>query len=185
MTELPRRGAHAISRSLLVLDDLHWADRPSLLLLEFLARTLQEMPLLVVGTYRDAEVRPAHPLLPALAELAREPVCERIVLRGLAPADVARFIELNMRPESPSDALATAVYEKSEGNPFFITEIVRLIVENESPPSSDGAPRFAIPQGVRAVIARRLNRLSEECNRILVMAAAFGREFALEPCWCA
>ena len=88
---------------LLVLDDLHWADRPSLLLLEFLARALQDTRLLVVGAYRDAEVRPAHPLLPALAELAREPVCERIVLGGLTPPDVARFIELHAG-RRPSDA---------------------------------------------------------------------------------
>jgi predicted ATPase len=167
---------------LLVLDDLHWADRASLLLLAFLARAVPDTRLLVVGAYRDTEVRPAHPLRPTLAELAREAACERIVLGGLTAPDVARFIELHAG-RKPSAGLAETVFARSEGNPFFITELVRLLADDAraTPAGAGTAPQYAIPQGVRAVIARRLNRLSEECNRTLVLASAFGREFALAP----
>jgi tetratricopeptide (TPR) repeat protein len=176
------RAAAAQQPLMLVLDDLHWADRPSLLLLRFLAGTMADTHLLVAAAYRDTEVRPEHPLLPILGELAREPVCERMTLRGLAPTDVARFIELYTGRESPG-ALADRVHERGEGNPFFVTELVRLLADGDLATGAAGATasHLSIPRGVRAVIARRLDRLSETCNRVLTLAAAFGREFALPP----
>ncbi len=83
----------------LVLDDLHWADAPSLLLLQFLARQMRDARLLVLGAYRDVELRRQHPLAEVLGELAREPCCQRVALRGLAREDVEPLHRGHRRPE--------------------------------------------------------------------------------------
>jgi tetratricopeptide (TPR) repeat protein len=180
----------------LVLEDLHWADRPSLLLLEFLARELPGGRLLVIGTYRDMEVSRRHPLSQTLGELTRERLFQRVLLRGLGQEDVGRFIEL-VAGISPPQGLVEAVYRQTEGNPLFVTEVVRLLVQEGSltpqPPLHlrDGEGETArgrggeawtvrIPEGVREVIGRRLDRLSERCNQTLTMASVIGREFTLE-----
>ena len=116
-----------------------------------------------------------------LAELAREQTGERVLLRGLTEADVARFIE-QTRGRLAAGGPGRGVYRETEGNPFFVHEVVRLL-------ASDGrlarrverrvAGASTIPQGVREVIGRRLNRLSEECNEVLAVASVIGREFSL------
>ncbi len=162
----------------LVLDDLHAADAPSLLLLQFLARELAESRLLVVGAYRDVDPSPTDPLTAAVTELAREPVTGTIALAGLGEREVARFIELTSG-QAPSEALVVTIREETEGNPLFVGEIVRLLAAEGGIADSE-APRLSIPQSVRDVIARRLRHLSEECNRLLVFASVLGREFALD-----
>jgi tetratricopeptide (TPR) repeat protein len=163
----------------LVLDDLHAADEPSLLLLQFLARQLGESRLLVVGAYRDVDPSPTGPLTKALTELAREPVTRMLALAGLSEGDVARFIEL-ISGERPSEELVATIHEETEGNPLFIGEIVRLLATEGSLEHAAAASRPTIPQSVRDVIARRLRHLSQECNRVLVLASVLGREFALD-----
>ena len=162
----------------LVLDDLHWADKPSLLLLQFLAREQPGSRILVLGTYRDVELRRQHPLSETLAVLAREQHSERIVLRGLSQGDVARFIEMTA-DLAPPEPLVAAVYRETEGNPFFIHEVVRLLARDgrlqQSAPATSWS--VAIPQGIREVIGRRLNQLSEDCNRLLTVASVLGRAF--------
>jgi DNA-binding SARP family transcriptional activator/tetratricopeptide (TPR) repeat protein len=161
----------------LVLDDLHAADEPSLLLLQFLARQLRESRLLVVGAYRDVDPSPSDRLTAALTELAREPVTSTISLGGLGEDDVARFVELTAG--APANAeLVAALHEETDGNPLFVGEIVRLLAIEGSLEAA-GA-RLAIPQSVRDVIARRLRHLSPECNRVLLVASVLGREFALD-----
>jgi predicted ATPase/class 3 adenylate cyclase len=164
----------------LVLDDLHWADKPSLLLLQFLARELRGGRLLVLGTYRDVELRRGHPLSQTLGELAREGLSQRILLRGLSERDVARFIEITAGVEPPK-ALVEAVYRETEGNPFFVNEIVRLLVADGrlEKPEEVKSWSVTIPQGVREVVGRRLDHLSEECNRVLTIGSVIGREFGL------
>jgi DNA-binding SARP family transcriptional activator/tetratricopeptide (TPR) repeat protein len=171
------KDAARIRPLVLVLDDLHAADEPSLLLLQFLARELGDSRLLVVGAYRDVDPTPTDPLTTALTELVREPVTKSLALAGLSERDVARFIEL-MSGEAPSAELVATICEETEGNPLFVGEIVRLLAA-EGSLKADG-PRLAIPQSVRDVIARRLRHLSEESNRVLVLASVLGREFALE-----
>jgi eukaryotic-like serine/threonine-protein kinase len=162
-----------------VLDDLHWADKPTLLLLQFLAREVRSSRLLVLGTYRDVELRRQHPLAQTLAELAREQVSTRIVLRGLTVHDVWRFIEMTCGVEPPAN-LVRAVYRETEGNPFFVAEIVRLLAsEGKFSESGEGSWSISIPQSVREVIGRRLDQLSEGANSVLSIAAVAGREFAL------
>ena len=163
---------------LLVLDDLHAADEPSLLLLQFLARELGQSRLLVVAAYRNVDPTPADPLTTALAELVREPMTRSVALSGLGEHEVRRFIELTSG-ESPTDELVAAIHEETEGNPLFVVEIVRLLAA-EGGIAQAQTPQLAIPQSVRDVIVRRLRHLSEECNRALVLASVLGREFALE-----
>ncbi len=164
----------------LVLDDLHWADKPSLLLLQFLARELRGARLLVLATYRDVELRRQHPLSQALGELNREGLSQRILLRGLAARDVARFIEITAGA-APPPALVEAVYRETEGNPFFVNEVVRLLVADGRLESPDQVKSWSvtIPQSVREVVGRRLDHLSETCNRVLTIASVIGREFEL------
>ncbi len=165
----------------LVLDDLHWADKPSLLLLQFLARELRGARLMVLGNYRDVELRRQHPLSQTLGELARQQLSQRILLRGLTERDVARFIEITAGV-SPPGALVDAVYRETEGNPFFVNEVVRLLVADGrlERPEEVKSWSVTIPQGVREVVGRRLDHLSEECNRVLTVASVIGREFGLD-----
>jgi DNA-binding SARP family transcriptional activator/tetratricopeptide (TPR) repeat protein len=160
-----------------VLDDLHAADEPSLLLLQFLARELADSRLLVVAAYRDVDPTPTHPLTAAVTELAREPVTRSLALAGLDERDVAEFIEL-ISDEAPSEELVDAIFEETEGNPLFVGEIVRLLAAEGG--LDGGTPRLAIPQSIRDVIGRRLRHLSDESNRVLALACVLGREFGLD-----
>ena len=172
---------------LLVLDDLHWADRPSLLLLEHVARRLRDSRLIVVGTYRDVELDRRHPLAGVLAGLRRERLYERLLLRGLSGDEVRAMLEAAAQHELDAAglALAAALQRETEGNPFFIEETIRHLVESgrifrrEGRWVSDAADidELGIPEGVREVIGRRLSRLSEACDRALQHAAVLGREF--------
>ncbi|MFQ6028719.1 MAG: AAA family ATPase, partial [Dehalococcoidia bacterium] len=167
---------------MLVLDDLHWADKPSLLLLQFLARQLRDSCLLVVGCYRDVDLSRQHPLAEALGELSRDRLFERVLLRGLSREEVGSFIEVSSSI-APPPGLVEVVHRQTEGNPLFVTEIVRLLAQEEEL-TPEGACQqelqgLRIPEGVREVIGRRLNRLSQGCNRTLSIASVIGREFTL------
>src|SRR5439155_247275 len=151
-----------------VLDDLQCADRPSLMLLEFLAPQLGDARLLIVGTYRDTELHGQHPLAQTLAELARVRPPRRIALRGLTRAQVARYVAMTAGLE-PDDALVDAVHAKSEGNPFFVAEIIRLLSAEGRLDSAAG--EIVIPQEVRELVGRRLAPLSAQCLRSATAAA--------------
>jgi predicted ATPase len=107
---------------LLVLDDLHWADRPTLLLLQHLARKLEGARLLVLGTYRDVELDRRHPLSSVLADLRREHLFERILLHGFSREEVQSLLEAMAQHEMEAAgvALARAIHRETDGNPFFI-----------------------------------------------------------------
>ncbi len=166
-----------------VLDDLHWADKQSLLLLEFLARQMGDSHIMVLGCYRDVDVARHHPLFETLGQLSREPAFQRQLLRGLSQQETERFIELATSETAtgfkPSQQMIESVYAHTEGNPFFMSEVIRLLREQgdlnwERVDESGGIP---IPEGVREVIGRRLNRLSDLCNETLTTASIIGREF--------
>ena len=175
----------------LQLDDLHWADKPSLLLLQHLARRLKSSRLLVVGTYRDVELDRSHPLSAVLADLRRERLYERVLLRGLSENEVKDLIEAiyqQVVTGGRGETFVRAVLRETEGNPFFIEEVLRHLVESGALYRRDGRwvsdakslAELGIPEGVRDVIGRRLSRLSETCNRTLAAAAVVGREFEFE-----
>ncbi|HEY3019989.1 MAG TPA: protein kinase [Solirubrobacteraceae bacterium] len=159
-----------------VLDDLQCADRPSLRLLEFLAPQIGDARLLVVGTYRDTELHAQHPLAQTLGELARVRPPRRIALRGLTRAQVARYVAMTAGLE-PDEALVDAVHAKSEGNPFFVAEIVRLLSAEGRLESAPG--EIVVPQEVRELVGRRLAPLSAQCREALAIAAVIGRDFDL------
>ncbi len=163
---------------ILVLEDLHWADKPSLLLLQFLASQLSGCPMLVVGTYRDVEVSRQHPLSETLAQLSRLPAFMRLELKGLDREDTADFIQ-NATGVRPRPQVAEAVYSHTEGNPFFMGQVVRLLSERAELASEEvSSPEdIGLPAGVRAAIGQRLNRLSARCNETLSLASAIGRGF--------
>ena len=180
------RTAAARQPLLLVLDDLHWADIPSLALLRFMSRELDGVEgsgPLVVGSYRHTEVEQGHPLLAAVADLTRGQH-RWLLLGGLGQREVAGFMALVAGTE-PSAELATEVYQQTDGNPFFVTEVVRLLASQGSWDQLDPAARDArllgsrLPEGVRAVVAERLSRLSADCRRVLEIASVVGRDFEL------
>jgi serine/threonine protein kinase/class 3 adenylate cyclase len=181
------RTASTVQPLVLVLEDLHDADQGTLEMLRHLARNLGGARLLVAGTYRDIEVDRAHPLSAALAELRRGGAFGRVLLRGLTADGVQRMMSAIAGQEVPW-GLAEAVHRQTEGNPLFVQEVLRYIVEEGlvtreggrwRATSSETPLAMAIPEGLRDVIGLRLSRLSTECNRLLAMAAVIGRDFAL------
>jgi eukaryotic-like serine/threonine-protein kinase len=175
------RHAAAVRPLVLILDDLHAADEPSLLLLRFVAAGLHSSRILVVATYRDVDPTVRGPLASTVAELVRERVTHRVHLGGLTEEDVGRFIELNAATTSGAELVA-AIHEETEGNALFVGEVVRLLAAEGRLEEADGGALSAlgIPQGVREVIGRRLGHLSEECTQVLTLASILGREFRLD-----
>ena len=171
-----RRAAEA-HPLVLVLDDLHAADEPSLLLLRFLAREIADSPLLVVCAFRDVDPALRDPLTSALAQLAREPHTAQITLAGLHAPDVGEYIQLATGNE-PSTTLVQAIHTETDGNPLFVVEVVRLLDAERQ--IAEGDADVPIPPGVRAVIGQRLRQLSEPCRNLLVAASVMGREFGLD-----
>ncbi len=168
------QAAAAAQPLVLILDDLHAADEASLRLLQFVARELRGAPLLVVGTYRDADLRRAPSLLPIVADLAREG--QRLPLRGLSSAEVGRFV--TSVAASPRDDLVAAIHKATGGNPFFVTEVVRLWVTDVAQRQIDPeSAAFQVPDEVRDAIRRRLAPLSSDASTMLSLAAVVGREF--------
>lgn len=185
------RNAASVQPILLVLEDLHWADRGTLDYLVHLSRNLQGARLLVVGTYRDVEVDRAHPLSGTLAELRRTGDLLRVLLRGLTVDEVHRMINA-LQSQEVRWSFAEAVHRQTEGSPLFIQEVLRYLVEEglvvrregrwegRWRQTGEGPPELSIPEGLRDVVGKRLSRLSQECNRLLTVAAVIGREFSLE-----
>ncbi len=167
----------------IVLEDLDAADAGSLGLLEFVVHELADAPLLLVGTYRDVDLRRGHPLTQTLAELMRERLVARLPLRGLTEQDVAIFVADAVGAQPPAELVAT-VYHRTEGNPLFMNEFVELLTrEGRLLPETILAQRdwgAGVPEGLREVIGRRLDRLSGRCNEVLQLASVVGREFSLE-----
>ena len=172
------RSAAQRTPLVLVLDDLQWADAPSLLLLQFLAHELRDVRILLLGTYREVEVRQAPAVAEILGALGRDG--HHVPLRGLGEEEVRRFLEETIG-RSPAPVLVRAVHRETEGNPFFVDEIVRLLVaERALERHEDPSPgRFPVPQGVREAIRRRLAPLPPPSREALTLASVVGREFDL------
>jgi len=175
------RNASLVQPLLIILEDLHDADRGTLDLLVHLARNLQGARLLVVGTYRDVEVDRSHPLSGALAELRRGASFLRVPLRGLTVDEVHRMMTLLRGLEAPWSR-AEAIHRQTEGNPLFVQEVLRYLAEEgrDGGRTGDGSADAAIPEGLRDVLGKRLSRLSDKTNQVLAVAAVIGREFRLD-----
>jgi len=159
----------------LFLDDLHWADQSSLLLLRHLARSAKDAPLMVLGTYRPVEVGEEHPLAEALAELRRARALARLSLPGLDEAEVAELIAGRTGQQAPR-GFVRRVADRSEGNPFFIEELLYDVgVQSDWELATSG-----VPDSVRDLLLRRLHGLGDDCRQTLAVAAVVGREFELD-----
>lgn len=173
---------------LLVIDDLHWAEKSTLLMLLSVLRSESVGGVLVVGTYRDTDLGRTHPLAEVLADLRREHGVARLSLDGLDDHCVADLVAAGAGQEldAAGEALAVAIARETQGNPFFVGEILRHLVESGAVHERDGrwtsdftVEEIGLPEGVREVIGRRLARLSDAANQVLGVAALAGAEFDL------
>jgi class 3 adenylate cyclase len=173
------------------LEDLHFADESSLRLLEFAARELSSARILLVGTFRDEQLGEAHVVREVETSLARQRGYSQVRLHTLDKPEVKSLLEDQSRQslETPDQlALLDVVFEESGGNPLFIEEILRHLVESGAIYRRDGKwvsdarheSDLGIPRGIRNVIESRLTRLGPECRNVLAAAAAIGQEFELQ-----
>lgn len=163
-----------LAPALLVVDDLHWADRSTLQLIRHLLRSPEPGPVVIIATYRDTELGRTHPLSALLADLRRDKPPPRIDLQGLGEADVGELVASWSEGKAP-EALAQTVHSETEGNPFFVEEVLRELADA----GWEGDPaRADIPQGVREAVSRRLSRLSPAANEALTVASVVGRDFS-------
>ena len=169
---------------LLILDDLHWADASTLLLLEHLAERAAAIPALIVGTYRDVELETTRPFAASLDSLIRRRLATRMTLRRLPP-DATAAVLAGLSGSQPPQRVVDAIVAETEGNPFFVEEVFRHFAEEGRLLDAEGRWRqdrvaieeLEVPQSVRLVIGRRLDRLSETARKVLAGAAVIGRTF--------
>jgi tRNA A-37 threonylcarbamoyl transferase component Bud32/tetratricopeptide (TPR) repeat protein len=168
-----------------VFEDLHWADEPTLLLLQHLAQILATTPMLLIGTYRDVELNVTRPFAKTLETLQRQKQATRMSLRRLALGEVESMLAA-MSGQTPPPSLARVVFEETEGNPFFVEEVFRHLSEegrlfDETGKWRQGlrVDKLQVPEGVRLVLGRRLERLGADARRVLTTAAVIGRSFSL------
>ena len=168
------RGVAERTPLLLVLDDLHWADAATLQLLAHVGREVGRARILILGTYRDTDLDRRHPLSSVLAQMNREALFSRMALRGLTEPEVGDYLRRTAGIE-PELALVNRIYEETEGNPFFLAQIVNLMAQEGTltAPLAD----VHLPEGVREALGRRLDRLSDEANALLTTLAVVGRNF--------
>ena len=174
----------------LVFDDLQWADKGSLLLLRHLTAADQAMRVLVLGTYRDSELSRSHPLTDVLAALRRQSGVGRIELSGLDDIDVVAYLEAaaGQTLDDVGVGLAHVVYRETDGNPYFVSEVLRHLAETGAIHQDvtgrwtleTTAGQLALPDSVREVIGARVGRLGEDAERVLSVAAVIGRDFDLD-----
>ncbi len=173
-----------------VLDDLHWADGQSVALLKHLVRTVERGALQLIATYRDSDLGKDHPLTAVLADLRRVEGVQRISLHGLGVDEVAQIMTAVAGHELDQDGveLAGQIASETDGNPFFVGEILRGLSESGALVFDEASGRWsvdrstaiALPESVREVIERRVERLGSEALEVLTQAAVIGRMFDLE-----
>ncbi|MGH9164135.1 MAG: BTAD domain-containing putative transcriptional regulator [Acidimicrobiales bacterium] len=179
----------------LVLDDLHWASKPVLLLLRHLLRVaaeegqLQSVPLLVVGSYRDTEVDRGHPLAGLVVDLRRLGCVDRLAVAGLSLAEVTDLLSRRAVGDEGADGtrlLAEIVHAETEGNPFFVEEVLRHLMETGAVRLSEerwvvvDRSALGVPEGVRDVVGRRIGRLTTPARELLSLASILGPHFDIE-----
>jgi tetratricopeptide (TPR) repeat protein len=169
---------------LLFLDDLHWADHGSLALLHYLMRDLREAPWLAVATYREVELGRDHPLAAALVEWNRERLATRVTLGRFGLPETSALLATLFGQETVSADFAAVIHRETEGNPFFIEEVVKALIEQGQIYREGGewqrhkVDDLLIPQSIKSAVGRRLERLTPACLEVLHAAAALGKTFA-------
>ena len=179
-----KRGVQ-VTPQVVLIDDLHWADESSLLLLQHVAQHASEIPLLIVGTYRDVDLEVARPFAKMLEAFTRQRLAHKIALRRLPEAGVGDMLRA-LSGQTPPNDLVAAIFTGTEGNPFFVEEVFQHLLEEgrlfdeESQWRADlRVEDLGVPEGIRLVIGRRVERLSSEARHVLTTAAIVGRSFDL------
>jgi hypothetical protein len=211
VTEVPRRATHSSEAEryvlfaavegllgagaeagplLLVLEDLQWADAPTLLLLRRLLTSPRPSPTIVISTCRLGHLARSHPVRELMADLHREAGVSRLDLEGLAAAEVGELIQGlgNFPPERAAQALAETLRTSTGGNPFFVIELVRSLAETGALVHGDGRwhvagdldLRSGLPDSITETLARRVALLGPETGDCLTTAAVVGYEFDVE-----
>ena len=176
------RNLARASGLLFYIDDLHWADTSTLWMLGHLLRDLRDQPVLFVASYRESELDRTHPLSKALVDWNRDRLITRIALRRFGPKETAEQLSTLLGQRVPEE-LAAAVHNETEGNPFFIEEVMKSLIQQGSIGRENARWSFSavhdleIPQSVKAAISHRLDRLSEGANDMLRAAAVLGKTF--------
>jgi predicted ATPase len=166
-------------------DDLHWADRGTLWLLSHLLRQLRTSQVLILGAYRETELDRAHPLAKSLVDWNRERLITRLVLRRFDVDETNAQIDA-LLGEHVSGEFAKVVHRETEGNPFFVEEVLKALIESGSVRRESGRwqrceiDQLLIPQSVKEAIGNRLNRVSQECNDVLRVCAILGKVFTFD-----
>lgn len=168
----------------LIFEDLQWADESTCLLIQHLAERIEGSRLLILGTYRNAEMESTSPAAAMFQTLLRERLAEDIILRRLRRPEAVQMIH-QLAGKEPPEELVDLVFEETEGNPFFIEEVYRHLLESGKIFNQDGDFHAGIqiadaevPRGILMVIQSRLERLSENCHGALTLAAVTGRTFS-------
>jgi len=170
----------------LLLDDLHWADSASLELLQHLTRHTRGDRVFLLGTYRDVEVGRQHPLEGALRDLTRERLVEDVPIRRLAQEGTAALTAATFGQQEISAEFAALLQRHTEGNPFFVQEVLRALVERGDIYRENGRwerreiEELEVPKSVRSAIGERLSRLGEEAQDVLYEASVLGQSFAFD-----
>jgi predicted ATPase len=182
LAELSAHGA-----LLVVLEDLHWASESTLQLVHYLARHLTDRPVLMVGTSRPEEIEQEHPLLALQQQLKREGLCQPLHLPRLSSGAVEAMIQEMSGAGEAVLPLARRLYRETEGNPFFLIEIVKTLFETDVVRLEEGAwqgdfaqisrRELPLPTGVSEAVQTRVHRLAEETQEALRLTAVLGHEF--------
>jgi class 3 adenylate cyclase/tetratricopeptide (TPR) repeat protein len=183
---LDESGRHA--PLVVALEDLHWGDEATLELFPYLARKLRETRVLLVATYRSDELHRRHPLRKVIADLERARAVERVDLRPLDEGQVGDVIRAALRLDrAPTEEFRALIHERCEGNPLFIEEVLRALVERGELAYRDGSWRrtksvdeLVIPDSIRDAVLERAAELDDEQRRILQHAAVIGQRFDLD-----
>ncbi len=175
---------------LFVLDDLQWADKSTLMLIRHLVTSAHPLKLLLAVTYRDTELSTSNPLTDLLAVLRPEPRVERIALGGLNDDEVLTLVATEVEEELDDSGahLAHEISRETGGNPFFVTEVLRHLMESGAVsrqpdrawPAAVDFEAAGLPDSINEVVGRRVQRLGEDAGRVLTSAAVIGREFDFE-----
>lgn len=167
----------------IVLENLHLADAPSLSLLEFVVPALRSAPVLIVGTYRDVELSRGHPMSASLGRLVGAPDFHRMHLQGFEPLETEALMADLTGGLSRGD-IVSAIHRQTEGNPLFVIQVVRYLLDAgflaEGQRKAGLPASIRVPEGVRDAVGQRLNRLTDRCNALLNVASVLGRHFEMD-----
>jgi serine/threonine protein kinase/tetratricopeptide (TPR) repeat protein len=177
--------AASVTPLLVVFEDVQWADETTLLLLQHHAQTISNTALFALCTYRDMDLEVTRPFARTLETLLRTKLTSRLPLRRLPLGGVKEMLAA-LSGQTPPASLVRAIYEETDGNPFFVEEVFRHLAEEGRLFDEDGKwlsdvriAKLQVPESIRLVLGRRFERLGEDARRVLTTAAVIGRSFSL------